>query len=188
MSSRLVLLVDMDGPLADFDVAFFSMCDFRGFAMDATVHTQQHRFATDHILDPADRRAARAYVDGPGWFADLPVVPGARAGLEEMAEYADVWICTKPLESSPTCRDEKAAWVCEHLGSRWLSRLIIAPDKSLVRGSILWDDAPRLEWIDRAEWASVIYPTTWNRAGSQWEHLPAWRWGDPIERLLAHGV
>lgn len=180
-----IVLVDQDGPLAHFDALFFERCAESGWPMDCTLAEQRHRFATDHIPDKFMRQMARNMVNTSGWFADLPVVEGAIDGLHELSEVADVWICTKPLEANPTCRDEKAAWLVKHFGPEWERRLIISPDKSMVRGDVLLDDAPYLEWLERAPWRTVIFPMSWNGAGSKWEGHDRWTWGDPIAQLLA---
>lgn len=181
---RPTVLVDMDGPLAAFDDLFFERCAANGWEVDCTLDHQTHRYATDHIPDQAHRAAARRMVDTAGWFRDLRVVPGSREGLAELAAVAHVWIVTKPLASNPTCACEKTWWVKTHLGSTWVDRLVIAPDKSIVRGDILLDDAPKLSWLPRAEWRPVIYPAPFNRAGSQWAGIPAWCWRDGTDALL----
>lgn len=179
------ILVDQDGPLADFDAWFWQRCREHGWEFDCAEHEQTARFATDHMPNRKERQMARAMVDNdPHWFDDLPVTPGAVEGIKELARYGDVWICTKPLEANRHCRDGKASWVRRHLGTEWETRLILAPDKSLVRGSVLLDDAIKMEWLPRAEWRPVVFPKPFNGAGSEWEHLPRWTWGDDPKRLL----
>lgn len=43
-----------------------------------------------------------------------------------------------------------AQWLVEHIGDGWDRRLILTPDKSLVVGDILLDDAPKHEWYGAA--------------------------------------
>lgn len=178
------VLVDMDGVLADFDAKFFALCRDAGWPMHCTLETQCHRFATDCMTDKEQARRAREIVNAPGWFVDLPVIDGAIEGFHELAEHAEVWICTKPLAANLECVGEKLSWVARHLGAAWTDRVITAPDKSMIRGDLLLDDAIKLDWLHRASWAPVRYPTPWNGIGSRWENLPAWRWGDPILDLL----
>lgn len=186
--TKPVLLCDMDGPLAEFDALFFERVLERGWQIECTFAERRHRFATDHMVDEAERRLARLMVHEPGWFASLPVQDGAVDGLNELAKYAEVWICTKPLEENPTCRDEKAAWLEQHFGEKWVRRLILAPDKSLVHGQVLLDDAPKPAWFPRATWAPVIFPTPFNGPDSQWATLPRWTWGDDPLVLLEYGA
>lgn len=183
-----IVLVDMDGPLADFDGYFYEQCIERGWTLDATCETQTARYMSDHVVSKAERKLSRKMVEETDWFRTLPVVPGAIEGINELARHADVWICTKPLEANVTCRDEKAEWVRIHLGAKWEQRLIIAPNKSLVRGSILLDDAPFPEWFSVAEWQPVIFPYPYNGIGSPWADLPRWTWGDSVETLLKEAL
>lgn len=177
-----VVLVDLDGVLADFDLTLWDRTRPHwpvGYHPDQ----QAHRFCTDHLTG-AHKRAVRAETYKPGFFADLTPIDGAVEGFHALADHADVWICSKPLHGNPTCHSDKMAWVERWLGKDWGRRLILTPDKSMVRGDILLDDAPKLEWIPRAVWAPVVFTRPWNRAGSEWEHLPDWSWDDPIQFLL----
>lgn len=186
--TKPILLLDQDGPLAGFDPHFFAMVAENGWPMDATLETQTARFATDHIPDKEHREAARAVVNTSGWFRALPVVEGAQEGVEALERDFEVWIVTKPLEANATCRDEKAAWLVEHFGAKWQDRLILSPDKSMVNGHLLLDDAPKLLWFRRARWRPVIFSTVWNGKGSVWENLPHWSWGEDIEVLRSHAA
>lgn len=182
----LIFLIDQDGPLADFDRYFFDRCNENGWTMECDYASQTARFATDHIPDEEERALARAMVDTAGWFSELPVTEGAIDGLNKLAEVpnSEIWICTKPLEINPTCRDDKAAWLQKHFGDHWVDHLILSPDKSLVQGHLLLDDAPKLEWTKRATWVPVVFPMNWNGQGSEWEGLLTWTWGDDLEILV----
>lgn len=181
---RPTVLVDQDGPLSDFNGHFFRRCLEEGIEFDCAIEDQTKRIALGHIRDKEQQRFARRLVEQPGWFLELPIVQGAWEGLHELAEIADVWICTKPLEANPTCRDDKVHWVLDHLGTKWERRVIIAPDKSLVNGHVLLDDGPKISWIPNASWEPFIFPLSFNRSGSEWAHLPSWTWGEPLSRLL----
>lgn len=188
MDRRPTVLVDQDGPLSDFDRRFYELCVAQEFPMHGgDVHAEapcaEHRFLTD-CLEPEHSRLARKIVNESRWFLELPPVDGAVEGMAALAEVADVWIVTKPLEANPNCRDDKAAWIRHYLGAEWERRLILAPDKTLVRGDVLVDDAIKREWIPRAEWLPVCFPTSWNGEGSQWSDLARWTWADGSERLL----
>ena len=197
MTAGLTILVDQDGPLADFDAHFYKLCVDRGYPMhDGEVHVDalctEHRFATD-CLTKDHGRLARQHVNESRWFRDLPVVSGAIEGINALADHpdvAEVWIVTKPLEANRWCQSDKAHWVRTHLGEDWLRRLIIAPDKSMVRGDILLDDAPKPEWFPRASWQPVIFPMSWNDADGTHSAAhglteePRWGWDDPLDELI----
>ena len=180
-----VLLLDMDGPIADFDQAFFDMCQTRGYELDigSLDDPNRKRFMTDNMVHSVQRKAARIAVDTRHWFKYLPVTPGAQEGIHTLEEHFDVWVCTKPLEVNPYCRDDKAAWLRRHF-PQLEKKLIIAPDKSLVNGAVLLDDAPKLEWLHRALWEPVVFRSGFNGPDSQWAHLRHWSWGDSWYELL----
>jgi 5'-nucleotidase len=181
------LLLDMDGPLADFDVHFWSRAVASGWTFDVDgPDSQTERFLTEHMPIKKERQAARDMMGAPGWFAELPVVAGAFVGTLELMEVFDVWVCTKPLDENPTCRPDKAAWLERHF-PHLADRLIVAPDKSKVPADILLDDAPKVEWIPRASWRAVLFDAPFNREGQRWEGLARWTWGDPLSRLVEAG-
>lgn len=178
-----VLLLDMDGPIAHFDQAFFNLCDEQQVVLNCTLETQVHRFGTDHIEDKKLRSKMRRHIYETRWFLDLPVVEGAQEGVRRLQEHFDVWLCTKPLEENKNCRDDKAAWVERHFGRNLVNQLIITPDKTKVVGVALLDDAIKIDWIGKGVWQPVIYRTPWNQQGSVWENLPHWDWNDDIDDL-----
>ena len=183
MRTKPRILVDMDGPLAAFDEAVWRDTQDLDWPEGYDVAHPTHRFSTD-VLSKEHRAIARARIETSGFFENIPVVPGAVEAFHRLAEVADVWICTKPLEANPTCRDEKAAWVGSVLGWEWEKRLIITPDKSMVVGEALIDDAPKKSWLQRATWVPVIFPRPYNGSDSEWDDLPRWGWDDPIDDLM----
>lgn len=186
--TQLIALVDMDGPLAGFDERFWERCVTRGFTFDIDGPPfQTERYLTQHLPVRRERRLAEKMIDEPGWFRDLPVVDGAQDGIAALeAAGLDVWVCTKPKESNPTCRDDKAAWLAGPFGRRDLvDKLIVTPHKGMVVGDVLLDDAPKPGWFTGASWAPVIFDSPFNRHGSDWGHLPHWDWSKPVPDLLA---
>lgn len=177
------LLLDMDGPLADFDAKMIDFCDAQGIELDFSKGWR--RFLTDNIPDKRGANRLRNYInDGDNrWFRDLPVTPGAIDGVYELMDYFDVWVCTKPLEACHSCRDDKAAWISRYL-PELTDKLFCAPDKGMIKGDILLDDAPKHKWFTYAEWRPVVFKAPYNGEGTKWEGLPSWTWGDPLNDLL----
>lgn len=179
------ILLDVDGPLAGFDERGWHAIECHKWETDVPSWGKQvHRYFTDHLTDTRQRKAARRMTEGEGWFRDLPVVPGAKAGVDELLRQGfDVWLCTKPMAANPYCADEKRAWVREHF-PELKGKLIITPDNAMVRGDILLDDAVAIDWLPRASWAPVIFTQPFNGEGSHWEHLPHWTWTDQIDAFI----
>lgn len=186
---KKIILLDQDGPLASFDDKYWEFCSAMGFEMNITglADPARARFMEDNMLDKRQRQVARTFIESGHnrWFRDLPVTPGAQEGVERLLERPDldVWVCTKPMEKNDRCRDDKGLWLRDHFPAL-VKKMILAPDKSLVKGDILLDDAPRLDWVARADWEPVIFPSVFNEEGTQWGHIRRWTWGDPIEALI----
>lgn len=179
--TKPIVLVDLDGVCVFFDGPIYEKF---GDRLDCTLETQTNYFLTDHC-DKQTAKEMRAFVETPGYFRDLPAMPGAIGGMWALAEEADVWLCTKPLEANPTCRDDKAYWVRKHLGVEFEKKMFIAPEKHFVHGAILLDDKPKQHSIPLATWRPVIYQQPYN-AGADYAGLPRYHWGLPVDALLQH--
>jgi len=131
------ILIDMDGVLVDWD---------RGFYKAWAGRSHVDRSKSYHMEDcvPAMRRdEALNMMCEKDFFFGLPAAEGGIDALNGMvAAGFKVYLCTAPLLQSRYCAQEKVAWVREHLGEQWLPRLILANDKTTVRGDVLIDDKP----------------------------------------------
>lgn len=74
------------------------------------------------------------------FFRKLEPIEGAIEGINKLTEWYDVWILTRPSVHNPLCYTEKRLWVEDHLGFEWCKKLILCPDKSLMKGDLLIDD------------------------------------------------
>lgn len=184
------LLLDQDGPLAGFDEKCFDIFKHE-MKLELEIERLEHstfRYFTDHITNPEHKRSARDILEAQGWFRELPVVPGSQEGVDALLSAGvDIWICTKPMKENLTCRDEKFAWIQEHF-PMLANKIVMTPDKSLVKGDILLDDAFDPAWCELADWNGVVYSAPYNGQGSQWADFPRWGWNEPIERLLNHAT
>ncbi|WP_444931634.1 5' nucleotidase, NT5C type [Microbulbifer sp. SSSA002] len=74
-----------------------------------------------------------------GFFANLSPLIGAVNALLASEQY-EPYILTAPSVKNPLCYTEKRVWVGNHLGMEMVNRLIISPNKSLLKGEFLIDD------------------------------------------------
>lgn len=183
--NKKILLLDMDGPIADFDQHFWDECKRHGVTLniDSLDHQDRKRFMTENIPDPNECAYMRYAVDQTRWFMNLPVTPGATEGVEVLMEEFDVWVCTKPLDANKYCLSDKREWLEKYFPAL-STKLITAPEKSMVFGHVLLDDAPHLGCISKAFWNPVVFRSGFNETpGNPWDMLHSWSWGDSTDIL-----
>jgi 5'-nucleotidase len=78
-----------------------------------------------------------------GFFLDLQPLEGAIEGMNILMTKYDVWILTRPSIKNIHCYTEKAEWIKKYFGEDFLDKLILCPNKSLVKGDFLIDDDNR---------------------------------------------
>jgi 5'-nucleotidase len=129
------ILLDMDGVLCDLIGKWFA------------IYNKEHH---DHIdlsqmsewephLYAKKGKAIYHYLSQPGFFRDLSPIPGAIEGVKQLLnEGFDVVIVT----AAKTGQRDKMQWVKEHLPFLDTRNVIFAHRKELVRGDVLFDDAP----------------------------------------------
>lgn len=77
-----------------------------------------------------------------GFYAELPPIRGAIDAYKWLVETGrfEVYILTAPSINNPMSYTEKRIWVEKHLGMEAVERLIISPNKGLLKGDFLIDD------------------------------------------------
>jgi len=114
-----IFYVDMDDTLCDYQTVY-----------------NQCRIDDPKCLYPQSRE---------GFFQELKPLPDAILGIELLAKKYETYILTRPSIKNLHCYTEKARWVHNHLGYEWVNKLIICPDKALLKGKGNW-------LIDDVEW------------------------------------
>jgi len=181
----MIILVDQDGPLADFE--------------EEWLNRWREKYPDEFYIDHVDRedfyihdqypKHLRAQVDAvyhaPGFYRNLPVVKGCQEAMFEMLDMGiDVRICTAPLPAYQNCVLEKYEWIEEHLGMEFVLRTIIAPDKTLVRGDILLDDKPTVKGSMKPTWEHVLYTSPYNRRITDQKRLTWDNWKEVLLPML----
>ncbi|GAA3972128.1 5' nucleotidase, NT5C type [Allohahella marinimesophila] len=114
-----IVYLDMDHVLCDYDAAY---------ALSRECYPE--------LQYPQSRR---------GYFSELQPMPGAVQAYHRLRQTdgLSVFILTAPSVRNPHCYSEKRLWIENHLGLEAAYRLIISPDKSLLKGDYLVDDKVR---------------------------------------------
>jgi len=104
--------------------------------MDDTICHYSIKRSKNLLSDPSNQFPQSV----PGFFLDLDPIYDAIESIELLKEKYDVWILTRPSVKNLHCYTEKATWIKNHLGEDMVAKLILSPNKSLLKGSYLIDD------------------------------------------------
>lgn len=157
-----LVLVDQDNVLAHFDAGVMQGM-LRISPAWRLRFPPRKNFYIKRDFSEKDQPLVESVYNSQGFYLNLPIVPGAVDGINELvAKGHRVQICTSPLESNPYCREEKVEWVRRNLGSDWVGLMIITSDKVSVPGNFLIDDKPDLN-CGGASWEHLLFDQPYNR-------------------------
>lgn len=161
----MIILLDQDGVLADFEEGFRRVWHARmGHEFPALLPTARKSFYIDDDYPAHHTPTVEQIMTAQGFYRDLPVIPGALEAIRALQALGhQIAICTSPHSANRFCVQEKLEWVEEHLGSDFVRKVIIAKDKTLVHGDVLIDDRPEVTGICQPTWQHVLYDQPYNR-------------------------
>uniref|UniRef100_A0A8C6YJZ8 5', 3'-nucleotidase, cytosolic n=1 Tax=Naja naja TaxID=35670 RepID=A0A8C6YJZ8_NAJNA len=169
VAPSLRVLVDMDGVLSDFEGGLLR--DFvasypgephveparrKGFSAQ-----DQYRRLREDLGD----KIASVY-ESPGFFLSLQPIPGAIEAMHEMIQMpnTEVFICTSPIRKYDYCVSEKYIWVAQHLGPKFVERLILTRDKTVVSADLLIDDKDTIKGVEpNPSWEHILFSCCHNK-------------------------
>jgi 5'-nucleotidase len=159
----MIVLVDMDGVVADFETGFYlawSQLE-TGFPAIPVADRMLPRVRDQYPSHLA--KLVKEICQAPGFYSNLPAIPGAIAGVLSMLEQGhQVAFCTSPLTAYRNCVLEKFEWIEQHFGAGFTDRIVMTKDKTLVTGDVLIDDQPHIQGLLVPTWQHVIYTQPYN--------------------------
>lgn len=159
----MIILVDMDGVVADFEKGHRYMCRVEGLP---EVALQEGRTQWDILAGIPDLKLQKQVLERwhrPGFFLNLPVIPGALEAVHVLNRRHQVFFCTAPLRNHATCASEKISWIQRNFPGME-SNVIITGDKTLVHGDILIDDRPEIHGVNsKPSWEHKLYAQPYNK-------------------------
>jgi len=173
MTERKIILVDMDGVLTNYELGFLDEWRKRHpEKMSIAVEERKTFYARDQY--PAEyKQLMHEITASKGFYLNLPIIDGAREGIEKLAREHEVRICTAPISDYRNCVAEKLEWSERELGKEWPMKTIIAKDKTFVFGHYLIDDRPNAEVGGKMKpfWQQVLYKQPYNNGDFTWDKV-----------------
>lgn len=181
MSERPIVLVDMDGVLADFDGATEQY--LRDNHPDIPIAARQNFYYKHDYLEAAHQVIINQLHASQYFFRNLPEIPGALDGWQRIIELGyEPRICSSPLHTNEWCKDEKLAWVEHRLGKQAMQTALITTHKEECEGIALIDDRPEIKNAATASWRHIIFDQPYNTVVDTECRLHGWH--DPNLKLL----
>ncbi len=112
-----------------------------------------------------------------GFYLNLQPIPGAIEAVKLLRERFDVHILTAPSSCNPLCYTEKRLWVERHFDFAMVEKLIISPNKGLLKGDVLIDDKAEGRGQDRFEGLLLQFGTS---VFPNWATVMAWFAGNSL--------
>ena len=147
MRNKIIIHIDMDKTLCDFEKEYFKV--------------------------KAEQPQREYPQSDPGFFLRLEPLPDAidvYRWLDSQAIF-DVWILTAPSVYNPLCYTEKRQWVGQYFDIDVAHKLILSPDKSLVKGDYLIDDCLEGKGQEGFDGELIQFGS---EAFSSWAAVKAW--------------
>ena len=160
------IAIDMDEVIADVMPKFHNLFERRfGYRI------AEHELLGKKIYDVPGALEIRDSIFEKGFFRDLPLIPGAKDGLEFLRKHYEIYLVTAAMEFRNSFED-KYDWIAEHFP--WISwrNIVFCGDKSIIATDYLLDDhAKNLETF---KGKPLLFDALHNRNEHRFERLESW--------------
>lgn len=196
--SKKIILLDMDNVIADFDTALYRRRDefkhkliyTEPYSAENISQINMWKTINSH---PANIDIVRGVFSVDGFFATIPIMPGARQAVErldQLSDKYDYFFCSSPSVSSRTCHSDKAQWLCRYFSYKHGNKLILTDDKTMVRGDVLIDDKVSIKGCCEPSWKHILFNNPYNLDHPKYNGQPRlvnWfdNWETLVENVLA---
>lgn len=93
----------------------------------------------------------------PGFFQNLASIPGAIAAVNELRQLCDVFVLSAPSTRNPLSYTEKRLCIERNFDYDFTERLILSPNKGLLKGDYLIDDHAKGKGQDLFEGQLILF-------------------------------
>ena len=159
-----IVLLDQDGPLADFEEGFLSLYrrEFPDLPFVPIGERKNFYHRHDYPVELAEK--VKEILFHQDLYINLPVVPGAQKAVEKMlSKGVNVRVCTSPLLGNDYCASQKLIWLERNFDKDFAERAHIGKDKGYVIGDYLVDDkeTPNCRYPKKT-WKHVLFDAVYN--------------------------
>jgi len=167
------ILVDMDGVLVDIYNTFFELHE---------KETGEKLTFKDisGLLEAEAFTNQRKWVSTPGFFRNLPVMPGSREVLQNLSNVYDIVVVSLATEF-PYCLTDKQLWLHDNFPFIGWQQIVFCGDKNIIEADIMIDD--HFKNLDNFKGRTILFTQPHNILIKNTRHTRIDSW-DEIEKLL----
>jgi 5'(3')-deoxyribonucleotidase len=162
------LAIDMDEVIADPISKFIALYrrDY-GIEIPETLEPGKeiYQMVPEHI-----NRKWYEYINEPGFFRDLPVIPGSRENIEALNDKYEIYIVSAAMQFRNSLID-KFDWLQEHFSFISWTNIIFCGDK-IVDADIIIDD--RIKNFASFEGRKLLFTSPHNLLITEYERVNNW--------------
>jgi 5'-nucleotidase len=167
------ILVDMDGVLVDIYTTFFEL------------HEREtgEKLALKDIAGLLEADAftnQRKWVSAPGFFRNLPVMPGSREALLHLSNVYKIVVVSLATEF-PYCMTDKLLWLNDNFPFLSWQQIVFCGDKNIIEADIMIDD--HFKNLDNFKGKTILFTQPHNILIKDTRHTRVNSWAE-IEKLL----
>lgn len=178
----MIILIDMDGPLADFEGGFIENLKQKySYIKPIEIQQRDTFYIRDQYLKEFRPQIEEIYTS-PKFIENLTPTPGSIEAIKEMRLIGfEIFICTSPLSVYDPNVVEKYRWIERYLGHDFTKKIILTKDKTLVQGDFLIDDKPEIKGINKKQWKHIIFDAPYNQHVTELRVSKDWsNWRDVL--------
>eukprot|EP00922_Rhytidocystis_sp_ex-Travisia-forbesii_P028165 GHVS01041339.1.p1 GENE.GHVS01041339.1~~GHVS01041339.1.p1 ORF type:complete len:273 (-),score=49.22 GHVS01041339.1:304-1122(-) len=172
-----VVLVDMDNTLVDWDCQFYRLMAKLHPYVPLRSPEARTNWSIEYNYPLKYERAILELTDQPEFWRTMPPMKGGVQAMQDMvASGLKVFIVSSPDPfHTSRCAKEKYDWIENYLGTHWKSKVILASDKTLIRGDVLIDDKPSVCYGAHVPcWTHVLYHHAYNSMYTSTPRIQQW--------------
>jgi 5'(3')-deoxyribonucleotidase len=168
------ILVDMDGVLADDYSRFFDL------------HEEESgvRLSVNDIAGLLEAEAFPnqvKWVTTPGFFRNVPIMPGSREGLKQLNDNFKVIVVSLATEF-PSSLTDKLLWLNEHYPFISWKQIVFCGSKELIQAEIMIDD--HIKNLDCFKGETIMFTQPHNVHLTDVHHRRVYSWAEIVKILL----
>jgi 5'-nucleotidase len=159
---KKVILIDLDMTITDFHSTFMSIWKEKYPERKIiAIQDRKHFKLTDEYPEEF-KEDIKAIINQPSFFANMLPMENAINGVHSLLGLNyEVIICTSPIQTIG-CHSAKWDWVVKNLGVVLAKSMVIAKDKTLIRGDYLLDDRVIVSGLFTPSWKHILYSQGYN--------------------------